>query len=38
MPGDTSDKADAPLYDETKDANDPANYEDFEDEIEVTEI
>ena len=38
MPGDTEDKADAPLYDEKFDANDPKNFEDFEDEIDVTEI
>lgn len=38
MPGDVEDKSDAPLYDDTKDANNPDNFEDFEDEIDVTEI
>ena len=38
MPGDEEDKADAPLYDDTKDANNPDNFEDFEDEQEVTNI
>lgn len=38
MPGDEDDKADAPLYDDTKDANNPDNFEDFEDEQEVTNI
>jgi len=37
IPGDESEKDDAPLYDESKDMNNPANFEDFgdEDEIEV---
>ena len=38
MPGDEDDKTDAPLYDDTKDANNPDNFEDFEDEQEVTNI
>ena len=38
MPGDEEDKANAPLYDDTKDANNPDNFGDFEDEIEVTDI
>lgn len=38
MPGDTEDKADAPLYDDRLDANNPNNFEDFDDEIDVTEI
>jgi hypothetical protein len=38
MPGDTEEKSDAPLYDDSLDANNPANFEDFEDEIDVTEI
>lgn len=38
MPGDVEDKLDAPLYDDTKDANSPNNFEDFEDEIDVTKI
>lgn len=35
MPGVKREKEDAPLYDATKDANNPDNFEDFEDEIEV---
>lgn len=35
MPGDKSERDDAPLYDDAKDANNPNNFEDFEDEIEV---
>lgn len=38
MPGDVSDKADAPLYDGSKDANDPKNFEAFNDEIEIKHI
>jgi len=38
MPGDTDEKSDKPLYDDTLDANNPANFEDFEDEIDVKEI
>lgn len=38
MPGDMSDKADAPLYDGSKDANDPKNFEVFNDEIEIKHI
>ena len=38
MPGDTEEKSDAPLYDDSLDANNPANFEDFENEIDVTEI
>lgn len=37
MPGDVSED-DAPLYDETKDANNPDNFEDFEEEIDVKSI
>ena len=38
MPGDTEEESDAPLYDDSLDANNQANFEDFEDEIDVTEI
>lgn len=37
MPDDTSNKddSDAPLYDDSKDANNPENFKDFDEEIEV---
>lgn len=38
MPGDTEDKVDKPLFDESLDACDPKNFEDFEEEIDVTDI
>lgn len=39
MPGDEDSDADRPLYDDAKDANNPDNFEDFEeDEIDVKEL
>ena len=35
MPGDASEKDDAPLYDDSKDMNNPANFEDFGDQEEI---
>lgn len=36
MPYDKSEDEDKPLFDESKDACDPANFEDFEEEEKVT--
>lgn len=36
MPGDVAEDSDKPLYDETKDANNPDNFEDFDNEEIVT--
>nr|DAI22990.1 MAG TPA: hypothetical protein [Caudoviricetes sp.] len=35
MPGDKSEGNDKPLYDSSKDANDPENFKDFTDDEEV---
>lgn len=35
MPGDKSESDNAPLYDDSKDANNPANFNDFTDDEEV---
>lgn len=37
MPGDKDEDADKPLYDDSKDANNPDNFNDFDDE-EVVRI
>ena len=38
MPGDKGENGNAPLYDGSKDANDPENFKDFTDDEEVLRI